>query len=191
MLRQPNRAQAVAMAGGMTLTLVLALVLALAAPARRAHAQIIAGGADPFSLYFGYYLPHQAYVAAQPTPLDTINQITAARQFQAVTDRAGLYDPISPYGMDEDTDPLRPVGGKRGGERVAKPQLYATSTSNARGTGPAAYYSRTARYYPQLRTGRGPNKNLGQARFSRGLGGGGGMGMPGMGMPSMGMPGIR
>ena len=51
----------------------------------RAEAQILGtgfanGGVDPFSFYYGYYLPHQAAIAAQPTPLDTINQITAARQ---------------------------------------------------------------------------------------------------------------
>ena len=36
-------------------------------------------GGDPFSLYYGYYLPQQAALAAQATPLDTINAATAAR----------------------------------------------------------------------------------------------------------------
>ena len=45
------------------------------------------GGVDPFSFYYGYYLPHQAAIAAQPTPLDTINQVTAARQFTALSER--------------------------------------------------------------------------------------------------------
>jgi hypothetical protein len=143
-----------------------------------------AGGVDPFSLYFGYYLPHQAAIAAQSTPLDTINQITAARQFQAVTDRAGLYDPISPYG-EQDLDPSRPLGERRRGERVGQPRSFAVSTANARGTGPELYYNRTARYFPQLRSGRGANRNLAAVRSGRG-------GSFGGGAPSMpSMPGIR
>jgi hypothetical protein len=164
----------------------LASTACLAFASRPAEAQFFPnGGADPFSLYFGYYLPHAAAVAATPTPLDTINQLTAARQFQAVTDRAGLYDPISPYG-EQDIDPLRPSGDRKG-ERMVRPQQFAVATSNARGQGPALYYNRTARYYPQLRVGRGPNRNLGAVRSGRGGGVGGGM----MGMPSMPSPGPR
>jgi len=151
----------------------------------RAPAQVAGTGlgVDPFSLYFGYYLPHQAYIAAQPRPMDTLNALTAERQQSAVTDRAGLYDPISPYAQDDDLDPLRPYGSNSGKERVAKPKSFATSTTNAGGGGPALYYNRTARYYPQLRTGQGPNRNLVVPR------GRGGMGMPSM--PSMPSPGVR
>ena len=74
---------------------LLVLVVTLAAcpfvPSPRAKAQILGtgtgfanGGIDPFSFYYGYYLPHQAAVAAQPTPLDTINQVTAAPVYRAV-----------------------------------------------------------------------------------------------------------
>lgn len=165
------------------LALAVALGVGFFIPTGRAEAQFLGGGTDPFSLYFGYYLPHQAYIAAQPTPLDTINRITAERQFSAITDRAGLYDPISPYGTEE-TDPLAPYTTSRKGERIAKPSLFATSTttSNARGTGPALYYTRTARYYPSIRVGQSPNKNLGVHRSSRG-GFSGGMGMGGFGGP--------
>jgi hypothetical protein len=169
--------------------LAVALAVSLLVPTGRAQAQILGatGGVDPFSLYFGYYLPHQAYIAAQPTPLDTLNQITAERQFRAVTDRAGLYDPISPYG-EEELDPLRPYSPSRGGERLAKPHVFASSTSNALGQGPALYYQRTARYYPHMRTGRGPNRNLSSIRGGRGGGFGGGM----PSMPSgASMPGPR
>jgi hypothetical protein len=157
----------------------MALAVCLFFPAGRAQAQLLGTNNDPFNLYFGYYLPHQAAIAAQPTPLDTINQITAQRQYAAVTDRAGLYDPISPYG-DEELDPTRPYSPSRKGERIRTPQGFVNSTSNARGTGPGLYYNRTARYYPQLRTGHGPNRNLAAVR-SRGsnIGGGGGGGMPG------------
>jgi hypothetical protein len=145
------------------LALAVGWAIVLVGPAGGVKAQGLLGatGVDPFSLYFGYYLPHQAAIAAQPTPLDTINQITAARQFQAVTDRAGLYDPISPYG-EEDLDPTRPLSARRTGERIAHPRSFAVSTSNAQGAGPALYYNRTARYFPQLRSGRGPNRNWGK-----------------------------
>lgn len=155
------------------------------APASRAIAQVggIGVGADPFSFYYGYYLPHQSYIAAQPRPLDAINQVVANRQYSAQTDRAALYDPISPYG-DEDADPLRPYAPGRGGDRSARPTspnamaFGSPGSSTIMGNGPATYYSRTARYFPSLKPARGPNKNV---AVVRGVRGGGGMpSMPGM-----------
>jgi hypothetical protein len=182
-------------------------LLALFVPASRTQAQgVLTGsgaggvGVDPFSLYYGYYIPHAAAVAAQPSPLDTINAITITRQQNAMTDRASLYDPISPYGDDQELlDPF----SKRGRERMAKFQGF---TSNIRGTGPASNYGRTGTYFPGLRAGRGPNKNISTARYARfgNLGAGAaatttipsfsgnmGMGMGGMGMGmGMGMPSL-
>jgi hypothetical protein len=147
-------------------------------PSNRAQAQGVFN--DPFSFYYGYYLPHAAYVAAQPTPLDTINAMTAVRQGAAVTDRAGLYDPISPYG-EEELDPSRPFAQRRGGGgRPSIPQ----HTANAKGGGPKMYYNRTAQYYPTIALGRGPNRNI---TIPRGARSSGGFGMPSM--PSM--PGPR
>jgi hypothetical protein len=165
------------------LALAAALTIAALAPTRRASAQTFGVSSDPFSFYYGYYLPHQAAIAAQPTPLDTINQITAQRQYAAQTDRSTLYDPISPYGDEEDT--MRPYG-KRGGERLAKVQgfSYGGNNGNSKGTGPAMYYNRTARYFPGLREGRGANQNLAKVRGGRGGGFGGGM--PGVGIPGLG-----
>lgn len=170
-------------------------LLALFVPAGRASAQVGGVGADPFSFYYGYYLPHQAAIAAQPSPLDTINAITNIRQQNALADRASLYDPISPYGDDPDlSDPY----SRKSRERLAKFQGFE---SNLRGTGPASHFGRTGGYYKNLRTGRGPNRNIAVARYSRfgglGAGGGGGGGAPampafgggGMGMPTM--PGPR
>jgi len=165
------------------LALAVTLAASLFVPTTRANAQLLGGsggGVDPFSFYYGYYLPHQAAIAAQPTALDTINQVTAARQFNAVTDRAGLYDPISPYGAEE-SDPLRPYAPTRGGERLARPQGSGYGTSNSRGTGPAQYYNRTARYHPNIRTGYGPNRNISVVRGSRGGGGGGAPSLPNYG----------
>lgn len=175
------------------LSLAALAAIVLFAPDGRAIAQLngVGGvGADPFSFYYGYYLPHAAAMAAQPTPLDSINQMTARQQYNSQTDRTALYDPISPYG-DEDADPLRPYSGKRGGERLAKVQGFNTEAPSAltRGNGPAMYYNRTARYFPSLRTGRGPNRNLATIRGGRG-GGMGGMGGMGM-MGGMGLAGPR
>src|SRR5262245_22349727 len=107
------------------LGLVAALAIMVIISAGQAQAQVAAVGvgADPFSFYYGYYLPHQQYIAAQPTPMDTLNQLTATRQYTAATDRAALYDPISPYG-EEEGDQFRPNGGRRGGERLVKPQGF-------------------------------------------------------------------
>ena len=133
-------------------------------------------GNDPFSLYFGFYLPNQARIAAQSTPIDTINAAQAARQFSAARDRTGLYDPTSPFG-EEETDPLRPYGNRR--ERLVRAHAFPTSTTNARmrGNTPPLYYNRTAQYYQTLRVGHGPNSNLAVTR-SGGRYSGGSYGMP-------------
>ncbi len=157
------------------------LAISVLIPAERASAQL-GVGSDVFSFYYGYYLPHQQYMANQSTPMDTLNQITAARQSSASTDRSSLYDPISPYG-DED-DPLG-ANSKRSG------RSRSPSASNGgmfgggsiRGSGPPLYYGRTAQYFPMMRSGRGPNRNL---AVTKSRGGGGGMGGMGGGMGGMG-----
>jgi len=147
------------------------LGLFLAGPAKPSYGQTT--GLDPFTLYYGFYLPHQAAIAAQSTPLDTINAATAARIPSAVgADRPGLYDPITPLG-EEDFDPLRPYSSRRGTERGARPHTFPSSTTAARGLrGPVnMYYSRTARYYSTMRPGSGPNRNLAVSRSGhRGMG---------------------
>ncbi|AGA28121.1 hypothetical protein [Singulisphaera acidiphila] len=160
--------------------LALGFGLFLLLPASPAHAQL---PTDPFQAYFGFYLPHQAAIAQQSTPLDTINAAQAAQQFAAAADRTGLYDPSNPFG-DENADPLRPYA-RSGRERLIRPHIYPTSTANARqrGSAPPVYYNRAARYYPTLRASTGPNHNLAVHRIGRG----GGMSMPSM--PSM--PGPR
>jgi hypothetical protein len=166
------------------LGLAILSVIALLAPANRSYAQLTSGSVDPFSLYYGYYLPQQAALAAQATPLDTINAATAAR-IPVVTDRSALYDPNSPFAEDE-YDILHPYSSRRGRERVARPHVFPTNTTFARTgrLGPAAvYYNRTARYYSTLRPGQNPNRNLAVTRRGGSFGGGG------MGMPSM--PGPR
>jgi len=147
------------------LGLAIVLGVSLLGPATRAQAQFGGLSNDPFALYFGYYLPHQAAIAAQATPIDTINAAQSAAQFRAARDRTGLYDPVSPFGED-DLDPLRPYGSGTRRERMVRPHTFPTSTVNARmrGNTPPLYYNRTAQYYQTLRVGRGPNQNLAISR---------------------------
>jgi hypothetical protein len=163
------------------LGLAAAFTIVVLAPSGRAHAQITGGGVDPFSLYYGYYLPHQAAIAAQPTPMDTINQNIARNQFAAQADRSSLYDPVNPYGDDEDT--LAPYGSRKNNKRGGGARGFVHGAANgiSRGNGPSMYYNRTAQYFPELKLGRGTNRNLAETRKSRG---GGGASMPSM--PSMG-----
>jgi hypothetical protein len=177
--------------------LAFAAVLAVFAysPFDRAHAQNTGLGVDPFSLYYGYYLPHAAAMAAQPSPLDSINQATLRRQQSAQTDRSTLYDPISPYG-DAESETLSPYSSNRrpmaGAGMAARVPAYDAlgnpSNLNARGHGPSQYFNRYARYHPTVKIGRGPNRNIASVRSGRaGIGGGGMPSMPSM--PSM--PGPR
>lgn len=164
--------------GRPSIGLALGLGLFLLWPASPAHAQL---PIDPFQAYFGFYLPHQAAIAQQSTPLDTINAAQAAQQFTAAADRSGLYNPTNPFG-EEDYDPLRPYA-RSGRERLIRPHTFPSSTTNARqrGTAPTVYYNRAARYYPTLRASTGPNRNLAVQRAASRSGG--------MSMPSM--PGPR
>lgn len=160
------------------------LAFSVLIPAERASAQN-GVGSDVFSFYYGYYLPHQQYMANQTTPMDGINQITAARQASASTDRSALYDPISPYG-DED-DPLG-ANTRRGGRSrsggASNGGMFGGGS--IRGAGPPLYYGRTSGYFPMMRSGRGPNRNLAVAKSRGGGGMGGGMGGMGGGMGGMG-----
>jgi len=172
------------------------LGVALAPALAQAQATAAAAGlgniaADPFTFYYAYYLPNQQMQSMRPTPMDSINQAVMNRQYYAQTQKQSLYNPISPYA--EDYDPLRPYSQQQGKERIARPFHFAQSSSNSDGSGPALYYNRAAQYFSGMRTGRGPNANVGVTRRGGGRygGGGGGMGgMGGMGMGGMGMGGM-
>jgi hypothetical protein len=170
---------------GVTLAPALARAQATTATTPGVGLGNIAG--DPFTFYYAYYLPNQQMQSLRPTPMDTINQVVADRQYYAQTQRQSLYNPISPYA--EDYDPLRPYSQQQGKERIARPFRFAQNSSNTNGSGPALYYNRAAQYFSGLRTGRGPNANVavtrrGGGRYG-GMGGGAGGGMGG-GMGGMG-----
>lgn len=169
----------------------MAILAGLSAFARESRAQT--NFSDPFFLYYGYVLPRQQAIAATPTVNDTLNAVTAARQANASTNRANLYDPNGGFAPLDDFDGPGSGGGQaRNDPRLGRIASGAFPSGNIAGTGPALYYNRTARYYPSIRSGRGPNRNLSVASPRRGLGGGGGAGMPSpRGSAGFGMPGPR
>ena len=143
-------------------------------------------GYDPFSLYYGWYLPSQAALSVRNSngPQATINALSAARQEAAYTDRATLYDPMAKYGLDYKYDPNRPFPDRMQGTR---PGGLAAAGSNINGSGPQPYFNRAGQYFPGQREGRGPNANS----FSMGGRSRGGGFNPMGGMPNFGGGGFR
>jgi len=180
---------------------VLTVLLGFAST--QAKAQGLFGGdaggfmSDPFSFYYGVYLPNQQLQSLRSTPSDTINSAMQVRQYYAqTTDRRSLYSPSSPY-AEGNYDPLRPYS-QQTGERSARPFRFGQNPSNSDGQGPSLYYNRAAAYFPTLRPGVGQNANVyrgptargGRGRSGGGGGGGGGMGGGGMGGGGMGGGGM-
>jgi hypothetical protein len=170
---------------------VLAAGAAILGWAEGAGAQVSGiGGSngDPFFLYYGWYLPQQAALANQPRIQDTIQQNVAQNQAYATTNRSSLYDPnggsrFDPYAPEGELGAGGPGRGMLFKNRASVP----TSIGRGLGHAPAQYYNRTAQYYPSMRVGQGPNRNLAVA--GRGVRRGGAR-MPSMpSMPSM--PGPR
>jgi hypothetical protein len=159
----------------------LAVAFGLSAFAPAVHAQgFSAGFSDPFFLYYGFYLPRQAALAAQPSMPNQINDVAASRQNYAVADRAGLYDPApNQFGMEQ-SDPLSPFKPRAGAERL--PHLPMSASSPRVETHLQNGQFRSAgRYYPAMRPGSFANKNVvGGSHFSRAGSAGysGGYGMP-------------
>lgn len=141
--------------------------------------------ADPFTFYYGYFIPSQAYQASIPKAEDTVRMYSAQRQASALTERAGLYDPVGSMGGD---DLLRSFGdpSARGGSpaRMTRTNPMGVVNTHVNGSGPTGYYNRVNTYHPNLRLGRGANRSIAPIGGPR-RGGMGGFGMPSM-TPSMG-----
>jgi hypothetical protein len=139
-------------------------------------AQAQAPQVNPFTFYYGVYLPRQAALAAQPSVRDSIRQYSVERQYSAVTERAGLYDPAGPIGL-EGYDPLQPFGSQA--QRRSRPRLSpgGIASLNLNGQGPSDYFNRTASFHPRLATGRSVNANIYKPQYGV---------RPRQGMPGMG-----
>jgi hypothetical protein len=164
--------------------LLAALALSWGATTGQAQVSPFGGGfSDPFFLYYGFFLPRQAQLAAQPRIDASIQQRAVDQQFRSQSDRAGLYDEIPLLG-ESDFDPLRPFN-RRGTSRRSGMSPTGVTNSNLRGFGPMGYYNRVNQYYPMYPTGRSANANIYKPR-RRGMMGMGGMGGMGGGMGGMG-----
>ena len=146
----------------------LAALVAVAVWAPDSRAQ---GGTfdDPFFAYYGFFLPRQAALAAQPRVQDTINQNFADNQVYARTNRSTLSDPSGGYSAFDNYDPDAAFSGN-GLKRSRSAMSHANPTGHV-SRAPGLYYNRAAQYYPTLRSGIGPNRNL--AVSGRGVRGGG------------------
>ncbi len=134
-----------------------AVLLAALVAGDRANAQFLdpsSSNFNPFNLYYGWFLPQQAALAARPTAGTTISALSAARQQTAMTSRASLYDPVASYRSYDPNDPFPDRS------RAARMSAYPSQSSNINGTGPGAYYNRAGQYYSGIRAGRGPNANV-------------------------------
>lgn len=172
----------------------LAVVGGLFALTPSAEAQSFTQGFnDPFFQYYGFYLPRQAALAAQPTTPQMLNDVAVARQNIVQQDRSGLYNPgVSPY-MSDSYDPMNPFSRQGGEQRLPRlsGQLIGGRSSSI--PAPDLFYNRTSSYYPTFRSGNSANRTMvgqrnGLSRAGAGMGGmnamsnmGGMMGMGGFG----------
>lgn len=118
------------------------------------------GFSDPFFLYYGVYVPFQAYQASLPRPEDTVRMFSAQRQVTALTERAGLLDPMGTMGG---YDPLRAFAPGAGRSPLPATAPTGLVNLNVNGRGPAGYYGRVNAHFPTLRAGQGPNQSVGAA----------------------------
>ncbi|MFO0958119.1 MAG: hypothetical protein U0800_11940 [Isosphaeraceae bacterium] len=146
------------------------------------QAQIAPNLNDPFYQYYAWFLPRQAAMASQPRVNDQINAVAAARADVAMSERQGLYDPVSPFALDK-YDPSQPF--RREAVR-GRTSAGGFATTNTRGQGDTRYFNRSGGYHPTARY-YVPGRSVVPPNRSRGMGGMGGV--PGMGgMGGMGVP---
>ncbi len=147
----------------------LAVVIGFSALATGASAQATGVFSDPFSLYYGLYLPRQQALANQTTSQDLINNQAVARQQSVMaSERAGLYEDVPAFAIDE-LDPSRSFGRQRSGGRSYQNRRPATFQNARVGTGPPNYFltggvKSLAQYHPTISSGHGPNSNLPRSR---------------------------
>lgn len=176
--------------------LALAVICLLGGLVTPTRAQVATGFSDPFFLYYGFYLPQQAYLASIPRQEDTLRQMAVQRQVSAITQRAGLLDPA---GGLVGYDPMAAFADRA--SPVPRPLTRSgASNMNVNGLGPGGYYTRVSSYFPGHRDGLGstniPGPQVGPRVSPLGVvqssfRGRGGRGMGGMGGTGMGMGGFR
>ena len=144
--------------------------------------------ADPFFMYYSYFVPQQAALASVPKQEDNLRILGMQRQMTAQTNRdvlgelnLGGYDPLSPFGG--------PGAAGGGANKSRLPRVASTGpiSTHVNGSGPQGYYNRTNTHFPGRRVGqtKASTNIVGTRGKIGGMGGGamGGMmgGMGGMG----------
>ena len=132
-------------AGCVSLSVVV-LTLLVVQPAQAQNQSV----GDPFSLYYGFFLPRQAAMSMNMGPSATLNQISSERQRFSAVERGSLYEPSQPFGLD-----MGGFGGAsdaRGNrERRVPTSPMGLISDNRMGMGVPGYFNRTGSYYPRLR----------------------------------------
>ncbi len=133
---------------------------------------------DPLFLYYSFYLPRQQVFEsqAQAGPGATLDALSSMRQESLLQDRAQRPS-LDLYGntLDQEIDPTAPFSA-RGARQGRMRSRRFSFNMNIGGHGSPMYHGGARRYYPTVRRGYGPNRNLAYIR-SRGRGSmGGGMG---------------
>jgi len=152
----------------------LAVAIGFSALAPGASAQLIngAGGGfatNPFSLYYGFYLPRQQLLANQTTSQDLINNQMVARQQSVIaSERPGLFEDTPAFAIGE-LDPSQSFGRQRSGTRSYQNRRPASFQNARSGGGPPGYFGTggstpLAHYHPTLPQGHGPNRNIARTR---------------------------
>ena len=148
---------------------LIALFIALFGVASRGEAQFINGNNDPFSLYYGYLIPQQAYQASLPKPIDTVRAYSELSQARSLSAQAGLLNPGS-LSAAGGSDPLSEFGGLNRTSRSPSTYSGGVINQNLGGTGPSSYFGRHSTYFPTIRTGRNASQAATLSTGSRGGG---------------------
>lgn len=158
---------------------VLAVTLILASSAEAQNQSV----GDPFSLYYGFFLPRQAAMSMNMGPSATLNQISSERQRFSAVERGSLYDPSEPFGLD-----MGGFGGAsdaRGNrERRVPTSPMGLISDNRMGMGVPGYFNRTSSFYPSLRQSVGSARRQQSSQPFRVSG----VGIGNFGVPTM--PGV-
>ena len=134
--------------------------------------------ADPFFMYYSYFVPQQAALASVPKQEDNLRILGMQRQMTAQTNRdvlgelnLGGYDPLSPFGGP---------GGPANKSRLPRVASTGPISTHVNGSGPQGYYNRTNTHFPGRRVGQTKATAAQAPTGGRGRGGMGGNAMGSM-----------
>ncbi|ADV64180.1 hypothetical protein Isop_3623 [Isosphaera pallida ATCC 43644] len=183
----PDRLKARRSKQGRLVLLAVLTVLTLAWGSAPAQAQFGGFGGpqtDPFSAFYGFFLPRQQALANQPSINRQLNEIAIQRQRRIPTiNRDEFGDPFDSFGLEAlDRELLMEADPYASRERRT-PVLDPTGPAslNTNGRGPLGYFDNSTRYFPNRVQYSNPDISGGE-----GFGGGRGRGVRGGSFPGVG-----